>query len=525
MAYLGAGNVEEITRFRKEDEYTGNGSSTDFTLSQSVGGGFATNVIVSLDGLVQNPYDDYNIIGTDWKTIRFTSAPALNKKIVVIHLGETTLLVSPAADSVTYETLAADLKSFTIDSFTGDGIASGFTLSRSIATPNTLLVSVDGVIQQPGINYNAVNSSLIFTGVPDSGAKISALHLGIATAVSYPIQGSISPESLNPIIRIVQNTNLTGDGVTSTFTMIQSEASANTLIVSIEGIVQTPDIHYSVSGNQITFNGVPALGAAINIRHLNVSVLSYGDAIPVVGGGTGASTALQARANLGAAPATHVTDYNNPHNVTSTQILPSQSGANGKFLTSNGTTVSWGTALAASDIGSTVQGILTSGTNIKTVNSTSLLGSGNLVVSEVPSQSGANGKFLTSNGTSASWSTLPWLILNRDNNRLVTANTATTNISLSTGDEATFFKVTISANTTITFQNLPTASNNEVFNFNMMSVNGAASGSNGISWGNTIKWAGGIVPPKTTTLNAIDVWTFFYENGVIYGSLAVADAK
>lgn len=55
----------------------------------------------------------------------------------------------------------------------------------------------------------------------------------------------------------------------------------------------------------------------------------------------------------------------------------------------------------ASDIGA--QSTLVSGTNIKTVNGNSLLGSGNLVISELPSQTSQSGKFLTTNGTTASW--------------------------------------------------------------------------------------------------------------------------
>ena len=52
------------------------------------------------------------------------------------------------------------------------------------------------------------------------------------------------------------------------------------------------------------------------------------------------------------------------------------------------------------------QDTLVSGTNIKTINNTSILGSGNISTSELPSQSGNNGKFLTTNGTTASWATV-----------------------------------------------------------------------------------------------------------------------
>lgn len=49
------------------------------------------------------------------------------------------------------------------------------------------------------------------------------------------------------------------------------------------------------------------------------------------------------------------------------------------------------------------QDTLVSGTNIKTVNGNSLLGSGNVDINGLPTQTGQSGKFLTTNGTNASW--------------------------------------------------------------------------------------------------------------------------
>ena len=52
------------------------------------------------------------------------------------------------------------------------------------------------------------------------------------------------------------------------------------------------------------------------------------------------------------------------------------------------------------------QDTLVSGTNIKTINNNSLLGSGNITLDSLPSQSGNSGKFLTTNGSAASWATV-----------------------------------------------------------------------------------------------------------------------
>lgn len=53
------------------------------------------------------------------------------------------------------------------------------------------------------------------------------------------------------------------------------------------------------------------------------------------------------------------------------------------------------------------QDTLVSGTNIKTVNSNSLLGSGNIDIDSLPDQTGQSGKFLTTDGTDASWGAVP----------------------------------------------------------------------------------------------------------------------
>ena len=49
------------------------------------------------------------------------------------------------------------------------------------------------------------------------------------------------------------------------------------------------------------------------------------------------------------------------------------------------------------------QETLVSGSNIKTLNNTSLLGVGNISIDGLPTQTGNNGKFLTTDGTDASW--------------------------------------------------------------------------------------------------------------------------
>lgn len=63
----------------------------------------------------------------------------------------------------------------------------------------------------------------------------------------------------------------------------------------------------------------------------------------------------------------------------------------------------------ASDVATAIAGkqdTLVSGTNIKTINNNSILGSGNLNIDGLPSQAGQSGKYLTTDGTNPSWTTV-----------------------------------------------------------------------------------------------------------------------
>jgi len=81
--------------------------------------------------------------------------------------------------------------------------------------------------------------------------------------------------------------------------------------------------------------------------------------------------------------------------------LPSQTGQTGKYLTTDGSTASWATI--AADIESVTAGTGLTGGGTSGAVTVSLDTTSAYVV---PSQSGASGKYLTSNGTAASWATI-----------------------------------------------------------------------------------------------------------------------
>jgi hypothetical protein len=102
-----------------------------------------------------------------------------------------------------------------------------------------------------------------------------------------------------------------------------------------------------------------------------------------------------------------------------------------------------------------------------------------------------------------------------------TASGATT-VDLSTSN---WFRFTLTGSSTFTFANAPVAG--QAATITLILVQGTGGGKT-VSWGNTIYWAGGQVPPATTTAAGnTDVWTFTtFDGGSTYiGTLAVKNAR
>jgi ribosomal protein L35AE/L33A len=135
---------------------------------------------------------------------------------------------------------------------------------------------------------------------------------------------------------------------------------------------------------------------------------------------------------------------------------------------------------------STKQDTLTSGANIKTVNSTSLLGSGNIVTGDVT----LTGAETLTNKTITGF-------------KETKAASSGNNFDLAT---ANYFTHTVSGATTFTVSN--TASSGSVSSFIIDLTNG---GSATITWWANMKWVAGTAP--TLTSSGRDVLGFFTHNG------------
>jgi hypothetical protein len=122
-------------------------------------------------------------------------------------------------------------------------------------------------------------------------------------------------------------------------------------------------------------------------------------------------------------------------------------------------------------------------------------------IRQVPDPTGNSGKYLTNDGSSASWAPLAARPNLQITSQTITA-AATTNIDFSLGGDVLLNQAT--AITSLTFTNLA-ASGTAMF-ITIQRVKDATGTSRAITWPASIKWPGGVPPTLTQTTGAVDIF-------------------
>ena len=269
-AYIGVPFINQIsTTFPKEDfsgsdfgSVTGAHGTYSYAVELSIDcpGSEAGNVEVLLDNVRQEPDVAYSVhedSSNRPRVLNFSEAPSSSASIYVIHKGVGPYNMTPPNNSIGATQLTEQMKTFTTDTFSGDGSTTGFTLSETPPNVNTLLVVVDGIIQKAATNYSISGATLTFTSAPDSSAEIEVKHLGVRGVVRR------GPDWL------VDTFN--GDGSTTTFTLTTAGVNTNSAWVYYNGVMMVPTTDYAVNSSTgvVTFTFAPQSGLPIMIRYQN----------------------------------------------------------------------------------------------------------------------------------------------------------------------------------------------------------------------------------------------------------------
>tara|TARA_B100001564_G_C20285438_1_gene510059 strand:+ start:23 stop:643 length:621 start_codon:yes stop_codon:yes gene_type:complete len=201
------GKTPDYGTFEKQ-ALTADGSTTTFTLNYTVGS--SSSILVSVSGVVQEPESGYNI-ASGGTTIVFSEAPASGEGVFLIFLGI----------------------AFDAGSLLGSGAITGQTAETSVADDDLILL------------YDTSASSL---------RKMTKANFAPSVSLSYSV-----------------NSNLTGDGSTTAFTIGTSGRSQNDILVTVNGVVFHPSDDYTTSGTTLTFTTAPISDAEIRVRYLPIT--------------------------------------------------------------------------------------------------------------------------------------------------------------------------------------------------------------------------------------------------------------
>jgi hypothetical protein len=168
------------------------------------------------------------------------------------------------------------------DRFSGNASTTTFTLSRAVSFPTDIEVFVENVQQEPIVSYSVSGASLTFTEAPPTGTNnVYVVYRNYQTGAQITLpDGSVTYNKLANNIRLFTTDNFTSNGTVSTFSLSEQPADANTVLVTVDGIVQRATEHYGLTGKTITFTSTPASNSLISIRHLGFRTTTTVTAIP-----------------------------------------------------------------------------------------------------------------------------------------------------------------------------------------------------------------------------------------------------
>ena len=147
----------------------------------------------------------------------------------------------------------------------GDGTATQFNLDH-MAVPTSLLVVLDGVVQEPEYSYStnltAGQPKITFSEAPDNGGRVSIVYLGNEVLTATSATSSTHIDEFN------------GNGSATAFTLTRTPAAnnAHNYVVFIDNVFQRygSSYSYTVSGATITFTSAPPSGTNnIQVIQLN----------------------------------------------------------------------------------------------------------------------------------------------------------------------------------------------------------------------------------------------------------------
>jgi hypothetical protein len=316
----------------------------------------------------------------------FTANSATNKTVNIIVPTKTSDITNDSGFLTSHQDIAGkEDKSNKVTSFSSP---------TDTQYPSAKLVNDQLAAKQVTITGAAttITSSNLTTNralVSDGSGKVTVSSVtstelgylsGVSSAIQTQLNGKISLTALSA------TTPLSYNNGTGAFSISKADGSTNGYLSSTDWT--------TFNNKQATINGAATTITSSNLTNDRALISNGSGKVDVstvtsteLGYISGVTSSIQTQLNSKQASIGFT-----PENVTNKKTT----------LTDNSDTF-YPTQKAVKTAVDAKQDTLVSGTNIKTINGTSVLGSGNLTVDGLPAQAGKNGKYLKTDGTNASW--------------------------------------------------------------------------------------------------------------------------
>lgn len=236
------------------DTFTANGVQTIFPLSNPKPV-TSRALLVTFNGQLLVPTVDYDLDSTG--NLEFVTAPTAGGYITVHHL------IFPKNEATTSIRKLDDI------SGQFNGVQTQFTLTANgvaanILGQNVLIISIDGVIQEPGIAYTMSGDVVIFSEAPQSISSFYAIDVG-TTGIGTPSDATVSSEKL-----LTDNDPTTGKvlAVNSSGGLTWATVSGGVGATDLDGLSDV-SIGPLLAGQVLRYNGTTFVNAKLDYSDLN----------------------------------------------------------------------------------------------------------------------------------------------------------------------------------------------------------------------------------------------------------------
>ena len=169
--------------------------------------------------------------------------------------------------------------------YTGDGSTTAFALPSSVSNARDLMVSVEGLVQIPTVDYSVSTTTLTFTTGVTSGNLIDTRYLALGPSGTAGSDGAAGANGTG--VGVSFSNIFTGDGLTSGFAVESSVPEAKDLLVTLNGIIQRPTADYTLVGNTgVYFDSALTSGFNLEARYLSMGGTGAPGPAGAAGGGS-----------------------------------------------------------------------------------------------------------------------------------------------------------------------------------------------------------------------------------------------